>query len=121
MSGDYSLVLAKIDSLAKKIEGLSTSTFTTHSIYMVQAPPICDTCGSILEFKFPLMSSGFTSIKQVRYAQNFQCQGNNPYSQMYNVDWQDHHNLSNENSQNVLRPREKNERWEEAIVKLVNH
>lgn len=69
------------------------------------------------------MSSGFTSIEQVRYAQNFQCQGNNPYSQMYNVDWQNHYNLSNENSQNVLnlRPREKNEGWEKAIVKLVNH
>lgn len=46
VSGDYSLVLAKIDSLAKKIEGLSTSTFTSHSVYMVQAPPICDTRGA---------------------------------------------------------------------------
>lgn len=73
----YSVALAKIDSLAKKAEGLSTST--SHLVNMVQALLICNTYETNhLSSSYPSMTNGFASTEQVACAQNFQCQGYNP-------------------------------------------
>ncbi|XP_022883489.1 uncharacterized protein LOC111400305 [Olea europaea var. sylvestris] len=120
----FSMVLAKIDSLAKNVEGLSTSTSSSHFAHMVQSLPICDICGANHPSpSCPLIGSGSASTEQVAYTQNFQRQGYNPYSQTYNLGWRNHLNFSYENNQNVLnpKPQEKKEGWEEAIAKLANH
>lgn len=73
----YSLVLAKINFLTRKTEGLSISTSTSNSAHMTQSPQICDTWGANhLSSTCPLIGYGFASIEQGAYAYNFQCQGN---------------------------------------------
>lgn len=91
---------------------------------MIQTPPVCDMCGANHpSSSCPLNASSSGSTKQVAYAQNFQRQGYNPYSQTYNPDWRNHLNFSYGNKQTVLnpKPQEKKEGWEEAISKLENH
>lgn len=81
----YSLVLAKIDSLARKVEVLSTFISTSHSTHMVQSSQICDTCGAYYpSSSCPLMGGSFVSTVQVTYAQNFQRQRYNPMAILSN-------------------------------------
>lgn len=120
----YSLMLSKIDSLARKVEGLSTSSSGSQTAHMVQSPPVCEMCGANhLSSSCPLIASGSGSSEQLAYAQNFQRPGYNPYAQTYNPGWRNHPNFSYGNNQNVLnpKPQEKKEGWEEAIAKLANH
>ncbi|XP_022897634.1 uncharacterized protein LOC111411325 [Olea europaea var. sylvestris] len=96
----FSLMLSKIDFLARKVEGLSTSSCGSHSAHMVQSLSICEMCGANhLSSGCPLIASSLGSTEQLAYTQNFQRPGNvlNP------------------------KPQEKKEGWEEAIAKLANH
>ncbi|KAL2531501.1 Uncharacterized protein Adt_04852 [Abeliophyllum distichum] len=65
-----SLVLAKIDALAKQMEAMKYS----HSANMVQMPPpICVTCGANHQSsECPLTKVEMPSPEQAAYAQNFQ-------------------------------------------------
>ncbi|XP_022867325.1 uncharacterized protein LOC111387038 [Olea europaea var. sylvestris] len=116
----YSLMLSKIDFLARKVKGLSTSSSGSHSAHMVQSPSVCEMCGANhLSSRCPLIASSSGSTEQLAYTQNFQCPGYNPYAQTYNPGWHNHPNFSFGNNQNVLnpKPQEKKEGWEEAIAK----
>ncbi|KAL2512071.1 Uncharacterized protein Adt_17671 [Abeliophyllum distichum] len=65
-----------------------------------------------------------SSPEQAAYAQNFQRQQNNPYSQTYNPGWRNHPNFSYGNTQNIQnppnqgRPQEREGGLEETVAKL---
>lgn len=104
----YNLMLSKIDSLTRKIEGLSTSPSTSgsRSAHMVQSSPACEMCGANhASSSYPLLASSSGSTEQLAYAQNFQRPGYNPYAQTYNPGWRNHPNFSYGNNQNVLNPK----------------
>ncbi|KAL2474459.1 Uncharacterized protein Adt_35195 [Abeliophyllum distichum] len=117
-----SLVLAKIDALAKQMESLKQS----QSANMIQMSlPICITCGANHQSsECPLTKIDMSSPEQVAYAQNFQRQQNNPYSQTYNPGWRNYPNFSYGNTQNIQnlpnqgRPQEREGGLEETVAKL---
>ncbi|KAL6528076.1 hypothetical protein OROHE_015026 [Orobanche hederae] len=122
----YSLMLAKIEALSKKVEDISMPN--SKAIQMVQtsqiSSPSCEICGAIYTHATcPLVQQEQSSStsEQVAYAQNFQGQQYNPYSNTYNTGYKNHPNLSYANNHNVLNPThpEKKPGWEEAISRLV--
>ncbi|KAL2471449.1 Uncharacterized protein Adt_39585 [Abeliophyllum distichum] len=97
-----SLILTKLDSLAKKMETLKYS----QSANIVQMSlPICATCGANHKSSECLLATAeASSPEQATYAQNFQLQQNNPYSQTYNPGWKNHQNFLYDNTRNIQNP-----------------
>ncbi|XP_052182034.1 uncharacterized protein LOC127794819 [Diospyros lotus] len=87
---------------------------------MVQGShPICVTCGANhLLFECPLVITDPSFIEQAAYAQNFQHQQNNPFSQTYNLGWRNHPNFSYGNNQNSQNPPKMGRPQEETVSKL---
>ncbi|XP_022872320.1 uncharacterized protein LOC111391352 [Olea europaea var. sylvestris] len=86
---------AQIEVLTMKMDNLSKSVNMVH-----QSPPACEGCGADhASTRCPLASTHFNQFEEVSYAQNFQRQQNNPFSNTYNPSWKNHPNFSWSNNQ----------------------
>ncbi|XP_022846278.1 uncharacterized protein LOC111369022 [Olea europaea var. sylvestris] len=81
---------AQMEVLTMKMDNLSQSVNMVH-----QSPPVCEGCGADHNTThFPLASTHVNQSEEVNYAQNFQRQQNNPFSNTFNPGWRNHPNFS---------------------------
>ncbi|KAL2542596.1 Uncharacterized protein Adt_03574 [Abeliophyllum distichum] len=116
-----SLLLRKIDSLAKQIETLKYS----QSANIVQMSlSIFATYGANHQSsECYLAAAEASSPEQGAYAQSFQLQQNNPYLQTYKSRWRNLQNFSYDNTRNIqnspnrVRPQESKEGWKRNLIR----
>ncbi|XP_022864581.1 uncharacterized protein LOC111384524, partial [Olea europaea var. sylvestris] len=86
---------AQMEVLTMKMDNLSKSVNMVH-----QSPPVCEGCGADhASTRCPLASTHVNQSEEVSYAQNFQRQQNNPFSNTFNPGWKNHPNFSWSNNQ----------------------